>query len=193
MLTIAFATGTAPGKWFRRYEEMTGTRLTALPSDDPFSETCDLALVRLPDARVGEQHHVVRLYKEALGVAVPKDSEIDPANADNEIVNYRFDTEDNPAAAADALRSALQIVAANVGVAFAPLPLLKALSKKQVQALEYPGEAAATEIALVWLKERDDDDIQDFVGVAKGRTVRSSRSNAQPGRSRNRKRGRYPR
>ncbi|MEH0146990.1 LysR family transcriptional regulator substrate-binding protein [Corynebacterium sp. Q4381] len=193
MLTIAFATGTAPGKWFRRYEELTGIRLTTIPSDDPFSETCDLALVRLPDARVGEDHHVVRLYEEALGVAVPKDSEIDPADAGSEIVNYRFDPAENPSASADALHSALQVVAANVGVAFAPLPLLKALSKKQVQALEYPGPSPATEIALVWLKVRDDDDIQDFVGVAKGRTVRSSRSNAQPKQSRNRKRIRHPR
>lgn len=30
-------------------------------------------------------------------------------------------------------------------------------------------------MGLVWLKERDADDIQDFVGVAKGRTARSSR------------------
>lgn len=193
MLTIAFATGTAPGKWFRRYEELTGTRLTTVPSDDPFSEPCDLALMRLPDARVGEEHHVVRLYEEARGVAVPKDSEIDPADADREIVNYRFDPEENPADSVEALRGALQVVAANVGVAFAPLPLLKALSKKQVQPLEYPGSGPATEVALVWLKERDDHDIQDFVGVAKGRTVRSSRSNAQPKQSRNRKRGRHPR
>lgn len=193
MLTIAFATGTAPGKWFRRYEELTGTRLSTIPSDDPFSEPCDLALIRLPDARVGEEHHVVRLYDEAAGVAVPKDSEIDPAYAEGEIVNYRFDPAENPATAAEALRAALQVVAANVGVAFAPLPLLKALSKKQVQALPYPGESPATEVALVWLKKRDDEDIQDFVGVAKGRTVRSSRSNAQPKQSRNRKRTKHPR
>lgn len=193
MLTIAFATGTAPSKWFRRYQELSGTRLTTLPSDDPFSEPCDLALIRLPDPRVGESHHVVRLYEEARGVALPKDSEIDPARAADEIVNYTFDPAENPGVATEALRSALQVVAANVGVAFAPLPLLKALSKKQINAVAYPVDGPVTEVGLVWLKERDNDDIQDFVGVAKGRTVRSSRSNAQPARSRNRKRRRHPR
>ena len=32
-----------------------------------------------------------------------------------------------------------------------------------------------TEIALVWRKEHDGEAIQDFVGIAKGRTARSSR------------------
>jgi hypothetical protein len=36
-------------------------------------------------------------------------------------------------------------------------------------------DAAPTRIALVWRVERDDDDIQEFVGVVRGRTARSSR------------------
>ena len=183
MLTIAFVTGTEPGKWFRRYEELTGSRLETVPSDDPFvlvGKQATAALVRLPDERVTDEHHVVRLYEEAAGVAVPKDSvyaevgEVTREDLADEIVNF------DGQSPIDDLRSALQVVAANVGVAFAPLPLLKNLARKQIKALELAGEVPATQIALVWRKADDSDAVQDFVGVTKGRTVRSSRGKAHP-------------
>ena len=183
MLTIAFVTGTEPGKWFRRYEELTGSRLETVPSDDPFvlvGKQATAALVRLPDERVTDEHHVVRLYEEAAGVAVPKDSvyaevgEVTREDLADEIVNF------DGQSPIDDLRSALQVVAANVGVAFAPLPLLKNLARKQIKALQLAGEEPATQIALVWRKADDSDAVQDFVGVTKGRTVRSSRGKSHP-------------
>lgn len=183
MLTIAFATGTEPGKWFRRYEELTGTRLETVPSDDPFAlvgTQATAALVRLPDPRVTEDFHVVRLYEEAAGVAVPKDSvyaevgEVTREDLAEEIVNFSGQLP------IDDLRSALQVVAANVGIAYAPLPLLKNLARKQVKALPLVGEESTSEIALVWRKVDDSDAVQDFVGVTKGRTVRSSRGRSHP-------------
>ena len=183
MLTIAFATGTEPGKWFRRHEELTGTRLETVPSDDPFAlvgTQATAALVRLPDPRVTEDFHVVRLYEEAAGVAVPKDSvyaevgEVTRGDLTEEIVNFSGQSP------IDDLRSALQVVAANVGIAYAPLPLLKNLARKQVKALPLAGEEPASEIALVWRKADDSDAVQDFVGVTKGRTVRSSRGKTHP-------------
>lgn len=184
MLTIAFVTGTEPGKWFRRYEELTGDRLEAIASDDPFplvGTQAVAALVRLPDERVGEDYHVVRLYEEAPGVAVPKDSvyaevgEVTRGDLAGEIVNFSGQMP------IDDLRSALHIVAANVGIAYAPLPLLKNLARKQVKALPLAGEEGCpTEVALVWRKVDDSDTVQDFVGVTKGRTVRSSRGREHP-------------
>lgn len=229
MLTIAFVTGTEPGKWFRRYEELSGNRLSTVPSTDPFrllapgeeaeAEQVDIALMRLPDPRVGEEHHVVLLYDEAPGVAVPKDSifaEMGEAVAERdlngEICNFTYAPGSDSAESIEGLRAALQVVAANVGIARAPLPLLKALSKKQVVPLALKGAADdGTQIGLVWLRARDSEDVQDFVGVAKGRTVRSSRGKSaderrnsknqrirgkakyHSGQSRNRKRPRRPR
>ena len=207
MLRLAFVTGTEPGKWLRRFEAGTSHGLEARGSDDPLAElaegACDLALVRLPDARVTEHHHVVVLYEEAPGVAVPKDSvyaevgeSIAVGDLADDIVNLDF----TPGTAIDDLRAALQVVAANVGVVFAPRPLLKVLSKKQVVALELidaPASARPFRIALVWPKELDSEAVQDFVGVAKGRTMNSSRSSsprppvaARRGEKKVRKRGR---
>lgn len=187
MLTIAFVTGTEPGKWFRRYEQLTGTRPQTTPSDDPFpliGSEADAALIRLPDERVTDEFHVVRCYEEAPGVAVPEDSvyaevgEVGRADLADEIVNFTYSEH----SLIDDLRTALSVVAANVGIAYGPLPLLKALSKKQVMPLELPaGEGAeTTTIALVWRKVDDCDAIQDFVGITKGRTPRSSRGKSHP-------------
>ncbi|AKV59873.1 hypothetical protein AK829_05535 [Corynebacterium riegelii] len=213
MLTISFVTGTEPGKWFKRYEELSGTCLSALPSTNPLAEPADLALMRLPDTRVDESFHVVRLYEEALGVAVPKDSvyaemfaatgeAVDIEDLRDEIVNFDFFECLKPAGEAagetvgdaiEQLRTALQVVAANVGVAYGPLPLLRALSKKQVVAAPLEAlEVAPTEIALVWKKERDSEEVQDFVGVAKGRTVRSSRQTVKAKKGEKPKKGVKP-
>lgn len=214
MLRLAFVTGTEPGKWFARYRAATAHGLDDIPSDDPLalveSGEANAALMRLPDARVGrpgETYHCVQLYDEAPGIAVPKDSvyaEVGEAVSLNDVsdehVNLIY-TEPSVSAAPDSspvpsmptvgdLRAALQVVAANVGVAFAPAPLLKALSKKQVKVLglvpadgrdsDDPNgqrpELFSTQIALVWPVAKDSDAIQDFVGVAKGRTVNSSRN-----------------
>lgn len=182
MLTIAFATGTEPGKWFRRYHG----ELETVPSDDPFTEVATLFLMRLPDARVTDEYHVVRLYEEAPGVAVPKDSvyaevgePVDPAELSGEIINADFGSGPWEQLLIDDLRSALQVVAANVGIAYGPLPLLKNLSRKQVAALPLT-DGDATTVALVWRKADDNEAIQDFVGVAKGRTANSSRGSASP-------------
>ncbi|PMC65502.1 LysR family transcriptional regulator [Corynebacterium tuscaniense] len=188
MLRIAFVTGTEPGKWFARYRETTDHGLTELPSDDPFAlveaSEADLALMRLPDERVGEPgetYHRVNLYNEAPGVAVPKDSvfaemgeKLPPREFTGEIINFTYSAH----SLIDDLRSALHIVAANVGIAYAPAPLLKILSKKQVAVVELtaqPKGMSPTEIGLVWKVSDDSDAIQDFVGVAKGRTRNSSR------------------
>lgn len=187
MLTLSFVTGTEPGKWFERFRERTvhgGIR--AEESTDALGELVagrvQLALTRLPDARIdAEKLHVVELYREEPGVALSKDNELTlltgqltSGDLADEMLNYR------PTATGEVdisvVRDALQVVAANVGVAIAPRPLLKVLSKKQVEHRGYrDAEIVDTAIALVWFKDRDNDAIQDFIGIAKGRTVNSSR------------------
>ncbi len=189
MLTLAFVTGTEPGKWFHRFRQRTEHGgLVTLDSDDALGlvldGTADLALARLPDARVTEDFHVVRLYEESRGVAVPKDSifaelgeRVPARELEDEILNYRI--ADDGSVDYEELRTALQVVGANVGVAVAPRPLIKVLSKKQVVALELvDASVPVTEVALVWRREADSDAIQDFVGIARGRTGNSSRQAA---------------
>lgn len=190
MLRLSFVTGTEPDKWFTRFRDRTTHRLATSDAVDPLGElldaAADLALVRLPDARITADHHVVVLYPEAPGIAVSKDHEltlletVTPEDIDGEIVNW-----EPPASGevdVEAVRTGLQVVAANVGVLIAPRPLIKVLSRKQIEHRDYAGDVPGTEIALVWLKVNDSEAIQDFVGIAKGRTPNSSRQ-AAPKRS----------
>lgn len=193
MLTIAFVTGTEPGKWFARFRRRTTHGpLTTLDSHDPVAllttGAADLALARLPDQRIDARFHVVSLYREARGVAVPRESlfaeageTLRAADIAEEPLNYRI--AEDAGLDYEALAAALQVVAANVGVAVAPRPVLKVMSRRQVVPLELDDDTVPqTSIALVWPREQDSDAIQDFVGIAKGRTENSSRQ-AAPRRS----------
>lgn len=187
MLRLSFVTGTEPGKWFTRFRDRTAHgQMVTNDSEDPLADLLDarvdLALARLPDPRVTDEHHVVELYREAPGIAVPRDSEltlldrVSPGDIEGEIVNWRTPADgliDVPA-----VRAGLQVVAANVGVVIAPRPLIRVLSRKQVEHRDFVGDVPDTRIALVWRRSGDSEAIQDFVGIAKGRTPNSSRQAA---------------
>lgn len=179
MLHLAFVLGTEPDKWIHRYQDRTSHGITAIASPDPFDQA-ELTLMRLPDPRVDpEIFHIVHLYEEQPGVALPKDHtltlhDVVPSEElSSEIVNFRAGVPVD----IQGLRDALQVVAANVGIAYAPRPLLKALCGKQI---EHRGVESSeqTQIALVWRKNADNEEIQDFVGICRGRTLNSSRSGA---------------
>lgn len=184
MLTLSFVTGTEPGKWFTRFRERTHHGgLATIDTDDALGElisgAADLALTRLPDARISDEFYVVELYREAPGIAFPKDYFLAAAEGavkaeelEGEIINWEVPESGEVDAAA--VRDALQVVAANVGVVIAPRPLLKVLSRKLVEHRVYAG-AVDTAVALVWKKDNDSGAIQDFVGIARGRTANSSR------------------
>lgn len=184
MLRLSFVTGTEPGKWFTRFRDRTAHgRMVTTDSEDPIADLldarADLALARLPDPRVTADHHVVELYREAPGIAVPKDSELTlldrvaPSDIEGEAVHWR--TPADGVVDVPAVRAGLQVVAANVGVVIAPRPLLRVLSRKQVEHRDFAGDGPDTRIALVWGRSGDSEAIQDFVGIARGRTPNSSR------------------
>lgn len=184
-LSIAFIKGTAPSKWFERFNERTDyPNLVAMESDDAFGALLDgratAALIRLPELRLTADFHKVDLYEELPGITVPKDSEltllekISRRDIEGEIINY----EPGESVDIQAVRDAVQVVAANVGVVIAPRPLLRSISSKQTEHRPFVG-GTPTQISLVWHKDHDGDMIQDFVGITKGRTANTSRQ-AQP-------------
>lgn len=180
----------APGERFHQVQLYAEKPGVAVPKDSVYAEVGEA--VRLSDLageHINYRFEAARAGSDAAGVGAEGDSSTEPGGGDG--------ADENAAAlpasggSIDELRAALQVVAANVGIAFAPAPLLKVLSKKQVVVLELldageedsAGDAeedlatenSATRIALVWEVAQDSDAIQDFVGVAKGRTRNSSR------------------
>ncbi|SCX20044.1 LysR substrate binding domain protein [Corynebacterium jeikeium] len=196
-LKVVFSTGVQPDKWFRRFDErVLGWKIASAGTDDPLpyirAGQADVALVRLPAhgfERPADMHEVA-LYEEQIGVAAPKDHPVKVMDsiAFRELVDEKlmYVTPSTGWDDVGALREALQVVAANVGIAVAPRPLLRAINQRGVVHRDLFGIDATTcpgtRVALMWLTESDSDVIQDFVGICKGRTASSSRQVAKRGR-----------
>lgn len=191
-LRIVYSPGVQSDKWFTRFDDrVEHWRIASAQADDPLkyirAGAADIAIVRLAGGDRGgvggkeSDLHEVRLYDEQLGVAAPKDHPLKVvesasyAEIEDEIINAKPD--EHGVVDLAVVREGLQVVAANVGVVIAPRPLLRVVNQRGVvhrDLYDAPG-IGGSRIALVWRKERDADEVQDFVGICKGRKVGSSR------------------
>jgi DNA-binding transcriptional LysR family regulator len=188
-LRVAFVTGTTPDRWGRAWRQRRAERLTLVPVSEEQQEDVvrrgdvDLALVRLPVDT--EDLHCVRLYDERQVVVAGRDHLVAAADtvtldvlADEQLVRantsgWRPVAEqlDWPAMSE---RDAIETVAAGTGVVILPLSVARLYHRKDVVQREVT-DLPPTTIALVWLRARDDDRTQAFVGIVKGRTANTSR------------------
>ena len=174
-LRLRYVAGVSPAKWLRAWaERRPDLPLEAVRVEQPeqlaevLAGDADLAFVRLPvDA---EGLHRIPLWEEVAVAVLPKDHPL----ADAAELTLA-DLEHEPAAPVQ-LDPAMtvELVAAGTGYAILPHSLARLHHRRDVAAVPVT-DAAPTRIALVWRVERDDADIQEFVGVVRGRTTRSSR------------------
>ncbi|MGV8880731.1 MAG: LysR family substrate-binding domain-containing protein [Rhodoglobus sp.] len=171
--TVAFVLGVTPGKWARIWAERMPTVPLSLVQGSP-AETlsslvegdADVALVRLPVPTDGLAS--IPLYDELAYVVVPKDHAIESLDSLN-----LTDLADENVLDGD-WADAIELVAANVGVAIMPQSVTRALSRKDVVARPVM-DAPSTTIALVWLADNDSAEVEEFVGIVRGRGANSSR------------------
>ncbi|WP_018019174.1 hypothetical protein [Corynebacterium ciconiae] len=186
-LVISYVKGTAPGKWFARMRDRTDITFRSFETYDALADIdsgeATVALARLVDATSLDHldsYHVVTLYQEQPGVAVPVDSEltlleeISAEDIAEEIITINAPDEQGVVDVA-AVKQALDVVGANVGVAIAPRPLLRSFNVKSCAHRDYR-DGRPTTIAVVWRKDSDCEEIQEFVGITRGRTPRSTRT-----------------
>ena len=179
-LRLRYVAGVSPAKWLRAWAErrpdlpLEAERVDgAQQLDAVIAGEADVAFVRLPvDA---EGLHSIPLWEEVAVVVLPKDhplADADTLTLDDLADEPRAPERDDPA-------MTVELVAAGTGWAILPHSLARLHHRRDVVAIPVT-DAAPTRIALVWRVERDDGDIQEFVGVVRGRTTRSSRSGAPP-------------
>ncbi|KQQ03788.1 MULTISPECIES: LysR substrate-binding domain-containing protein [unclassified Rathayibacter] len=75
------------------------------------------------------------------------------------------------------LDDAVEQVAAGVGVLILPQSVARVHSRKDVVAVPVEG-VAPTSVRLAWLTEEKSDDIEDFIGVVRGRSATTTRGTA---------------
>ena len=188
-LRVGFVTGTTPDRWARAWREQRRGPLTLVPVDEHEQEAVvrrgevDMALVRLPVDIT--DLHCVRLYDELPVVVAGRDHVVSVADdvtvadlVDEQLV---LPTRSGWRPTSDQLdwppmteREAIETVAAGSGVAIVPMSVARLFHRKDV-VHRVVADLPPTTVALVWLRDRDDDLTQAFVGVVRGRTAASSR------------------
>lgn len=176
MLTIAFVPGVTVRKWTKAWDERRAdTPLEVLPTAQArqvavlLEREADLSFVRLPIEREGLS--VIRLYEETPVVVLPRDH---PLEARQAVVLADLAAESALEATGD-IADVVELVAAGVGIVMLPQSIARLHSRKDVVARPI-SDAPSTEIAIAWLAAETTADVEEFVGIVRGRTSRSSRA-----------------
>ncbi|WP_394940490.1 LysR family transcriptional regulator substrate-binding protein [Psychromicrobium sp. YIM B11713] len=183
MLRIGFVPGVSPDKWFHRWAE----RHPAEPLQPELvqcseqraallEDRVELCFVRLPIDRTGL--HLIPLYREVAVVVAAKDHEVTVF----EELELKDLADENLLTASDhpeQIEAALDLVQAGVGLLLLPQSLARQHNRKELRhrpVLDAPG----SDIGLAWLVEREEPEIEEFIGVVRGRTANSSRQEPTP-------------
>ena len=171
---VAFVVGVTPGKWARAWEaRMPASPLTLLPLSQPAAlaaltdGSADAALLRLPAG--DESISTIALYAEQPVVVAAKGHALEAADTVTIAELAEFGILDDSDWAA-----AVELAAANVGVAVMPQSVARAHSRRDVTARPVT-DAPETRIALAWPTARTTDAVDEFIGIVRGRTENSSR------------------
>jgi DNA-binding transcriptional LysR family regulator len=175
-LAITFVPGVTVGKWTLAWESRhPNIALRVRPVEEEDSVTvlrdgiADVSFVRLPVKDHGLS--VIPLYTETAVVVVAKDhpialfDSITQADlADEKVVR-------KPPIVSDAV----ELVAAGVGVVVLPQSIARLHARKDVVARPIT-DAPETGIAIAWMENELTAEMEEFIGIVRGRTAASSRS-----------------
>jgi DNA-binding transcriptional LysR family regulator len=187
-----------PDKWVRIWNERqpdVPLTLTQVPAgaaaERLLGGDADAGLVRTPVDR--EVFSAIPLYTEQTVVVVPKDhlvtavDEVAPEDLADDIVLHPLDDVldweslpgrpalERPATTADAI----ELVAAGIGVLAVPLSLARLHHRKDLTHRPLK-DAPESSVALAWPEDAKTDQVEDFIGIVRGRTVNSTRGRQQP-------------
>jgi DNA-binding transcriptional LysR family regulator len=151
----------------------------------------DAALLRLPTDRTGL--HAIPLYTETTVVVAPRDHLVTAADevsiedvAGGVVLHPLDDTLDwatppgevaahRPATTEDAV----ELVAAGVGLLVVPQSLAR-LHHRRDLTYRPVTDAPESRVALSWLEDETTDDMEQFIGIVRGRTANSTRGKPAP-------------
>ncbi|MGV9678216.1 LysR substrate-binding domain-containing protein [Nocardia sp. NPDC003482] len=177
-LRVGYVPGVIVSKWERVWAERFPERplaLVAVPQADQetaiHESRVDMCFVRLPIDRA--KTHAIPLYEERPVAVIPTDH---PISLYEEITLADLaDERLQDATDLDALADTVALVAAVGGAAVMPQSLARLHHRRDLTYRPLT-DAEPTAIALAWLIDNPNEAIEDFIGVVRGRTARSSRT-----------------
>ncbi|ACQ80174.1 transcriptional regulator, LysR family [Beutenbergia cavernae DSM 12333] len=193
-LRLLLVPGVSPGRWVATWRG----RFSRVPLELVHAEAADqvrmladgvadVGFVRLPMPT--DEFHAIPLWTEATVVVVPRDhvltaaDEVEPGDLAGETLLVPVDDvlawadppgEPFAGVTPRTTAQAVELVAAGAGVLAVPMSLARAHQRKDVASVPLR-DGPTSQVGLAWPRERDDDRIEDFVGVVRGRTANSSR------------------
>lgn len=176
--TIAFVSGVTLTRWTTAWAERFPRQPLAFLPIDPAEQVsvlhdgrADVSFVRLPIEQNGLS--VIPLYSETAVVVVPK---AHPVSLFETVTLAELAAEDRVPENLP-VGDAVELVAAGGGILVIPQSMARLHARKDVVARPVT-DAAETRIAIAWLAERTTPQVEDFVGIVRGRTASSSRGAA---------------
>ncbi|MCU1545082.1 MAG: LysR family transcriptional regulator [Homoserinimonas sp.] len=175
---IAFVPGVTITKWSRAWAERRPDRPLAFAPTAEHDQTAvlhedlaEVSFVRLPINQDGLS--VIRLYSEIPVVVAAKDHSIALSDSVTlaDLAGETLRTEP--------LEDAIDIVAAGAGVLTVPHSLARLHARKDLISRPVT-DAPETEIAVAWVTAATNADIEEFVGIVRGRSAASSRGQSAP-------------
>ncbi len=193
-LRVAFVPGVTPDKWARIWaERMPRDPLELLPVPDEdqtqvlYDGRAEMSFVRLPVD--DERLHVIPLYTEVPVVVAPQGHFVEAAD---EVTLDDLADELTHRVPPLTAKEAVETVAAGVGVVVLPMSLARLHHRKDV--VHRPvSDGPQSRVGLAWRRDLEDDErVEVFIGVVRGRRPGSSRgptggSRERPRRARGRR------
>ncbi|QNE47997.1 LysR family transcriptional regulator [Glaciihabitans sp. INWT7] len=178
--TIAFVAGVTLTRWTRAWQERQRRIPLAFLSTDAANQVtalheglADVSFVRLPVDRQGLS--IIPLYDEVAVVIVPKEHPF----ADEDSVSLLDLAGEERVADSLSPEDAVELVAAGGGIVVLPQSIARLHARKDVVARPVT-DAEVTTIAIAWLEEHTTPEVEEFVGIVRGRTAASSRAVPTP-------------
>lgn len=178
--TIAFAAGVTLTRWTRAWEERQRRVPLAFIATDAVSQVsalheglADVSFVRLPVDRTGLS--IIPLYDEIAVAVVPKEHSFSVFES---VTLADLSSEERVADTLSA-EDAVELVAAGGGILVLPQSIARLHARKDVIALPI-ADGVGTSIAIAWLEKRTTPQVEEFVGIVRGRTAASSRAVPTP-------------
>ncbi|GAA2151679.1 LysR substrate-binding domain-containing protein [Nocardioides koreensis] len=187
---VGFVTGATPDKWagiWRRRRPQEPLELVPVEREGQESGlrdgSLDMCLVRLPIDRDGL--HCIPLYDELPVAVVGKDhvgtavEEVSLADLDDEQLVLPHESGWAPSAEQldwppMSVPDAIEVVAGGTGVVIVPMSVARLHHRKDT-AYRPVTDLPPTKVGLAWLVDNEDPRVQEFIGIVRGRTERSSR------------------
>ena len=197
-LTVGYVPGGTPAKWARNWAQRhpaVALTLTAVAADSAADAVrtgeVDVALLRLPTDTTGLA--VIPLYEETTVVVVPGDHLLSAAEQvavreiDGEPVLVPLDDVVGWAGAPgtpidhrpENTAAAMELVAAGLGVLIVPQSLARLYHRKDLTYRPIVG-APACRVALAVPEGPQNELVEEFIGIVRGRRPGSSRGQADP-------------